>query len=228
MRSHGIILPLYCLTNCSFQFDIANSTFVHLFVSEDGKGRNIWASRFIEILIGSVVEKMDKNLLTVLKGLIGRAGMGCAFENIGHKKLTHSQSVYSLKALNEANQKKTEDSSMQCNYPVHLFRTIADIGKLKNKEYGLPVTCNFPLVDAVIQPDTLINFTIANTHMGAVDKLLDIRKQLHEKDLKKHKFVIVTKYENLESFKYMNKLRDINQYICADDPTSSSSKKRKI
>ena len=167
-------------------FDVANSTFVHLFVSEDGKGRNIWASRFIEILIGFVVDKMDKNLLTVLKGLIGGAGMGCAYESIGHKKLTRSESKYPLIALNKANQKKnrTVDSSMKYNYPVHLFRTIADIGLLENEEYGLPVTCNFPLVDAVIQPDTLINFTTANTHKGAVDKLLDIRKQLHEKNFK--------------------------------------------
>lgn len=209
-------------------FGIVNSTFVHYGYVGDYTC-SIWASKFVEILIGSVKDKVNDNILKIMDNLFGTSGMGFVFESVGHKKLTRSVSAYRLRGLNKPNQKKkkTVDSTMKCNYPIHLIRTIEDIGSLKVGEYGLPVFTEFPLVDAVIQPDTLINFTISDTHTGAVDKLNLIRAQLMEKDLNKHKFVIVTKNDNMDNFKYMDDLSDIKQYVTTYDPITESLKKRK-
>ena len=159
--------------------------------------------------------------------------MGIAFESIGHNKLTRSKLEYPLIALNKPRQRinKTIDSSMKFNYPVRLIRTIEDIGELKTSEYGLPVIGNFALVDAVIQPNTLINFTISDKHKGAVDKLNDILEQLQ--DPENARIVIVTTHANLDRFHYMNELSTIRQYVTTYEPmvvrdtSKGKGKKRK-
>jgi DNA polymerase III delta prime subunit len=193
---------------------IVNSMFVHL----DASTGSVWASKFIEILIGSVVDKMDKNLLQMLEKLIGKSGVGIAFETLGHKELTQSKQKYLLKALNKPYQKsnKAVDTSMSFNGPIRLIRTIENIGELEEGEYGLPVISNFALIDAVIQPNTLINFTISNTHKGAVGSLDSILEQLQDPD--NARIVIVTKRTNLDSFRYMNELSKIRQYVTTYEP----------
>lgn len=172
---------------------------------------------------------MNKTLLNTLENLFGSSGMEFAFESIGHKTLTKSNSGYQLFSLNKPNAKKnkTTNCSMHFNYSIHLIHTIEDIDLLNDKEYGLPIFSNFPLANVVIQPDTIINFTISNKHKGAIDKLDLIRLQLHEKDYNKHKFVIVTKYEILNIFKYIDDLNNIKQYVTTYDPISESSKIKK-
>ena len=76
------------------------------------------------------------------------------------------------------------------------------------------------MVDAIIQPDILINFTEdPNGHKGATDKLEAIREQLRERDKNKHKMVFVIPTSSRETFKYQVGLGDIKQFICFPDPS---------
>ena len=84
-----------------------------------------------------------------------------------------------------------------------LIRHIKDIGNLLTTDYGLPVISNFPLIDAVIQPNYLIQVTESITYKRAVGKLNDIRSQLNERDLKKHAMVFVLNVKNYEKYHFI-------------------------
>ena len=180
-----------------------------MFVHFDVSSGSIWASKFVEILIGSVVDQIDGNMLKILEELNGSSGMGIAFESVGHKKLTNSKSEYPLFALNKPYQRqnKTVNSSMHFNHPIRLIRNIEDIGMLNENEYGLPMIGNFPLIDAVIQPNKLINFTVSNR------LLTDWRTVNYNA-----RIVIVTKHSNLDTFQYMSDLSAIRQYVTTYEP----------
>jgi len=105
---------------------------------------------------------------------------------------------------------------------IMLIRSIEDIEGLSSNHYGLPIFGNFPLVDAIIQPNILIQFTISPTgHKGAVDKLEDIRSQL-KGNSKDHMMVFVIPHGNKDTFKYQRDLESIHQYVTLDDPTASA------
>eukprot|EP01040_Poterioochromonas_malhamensis_P003125 gene3125-3326_t len=90
------------------------------------------------------------------------------------------------------------------------FRRQEDIARLSEGVYGIPYRSNFPLVDAVIQPNILINFTIAKLHKGANAELESLRGYLLEKDREEHKFIWMV--EDAETFCKQDGLGDIKQY----------------
>jgi hypothetical protein len=56
-----------------------------------------------------------------------------------------------------------------CGKKVVALRSIDDIGVLPAGSYGLPQDPNFPLVDAIVQPDLLLQMIISEKkHKGAV------------------------------------------------------------
>ena len=111
---------------------------------------------------------------------------------------------------------------------ISLFRSIEDIGTLEEGKYGLPVFSNFPLVDAVVQPNMLLQMTVAPTnHKDAVERLNDIRGHL-KGDENTHMMIFVVPYDNLGTFKRQNDLGDIKQFIFCPDPVIDKSKKRKM
>ena len=92
----------------------------------------------------------------------------------------------------------------------------------------MPVFSNFPLVDAVVQPNVLLQMTVApDKHKGAVERLNDIRAHL-KGDKKTHMMIFVVPYDNLETFQHQNDLGDIKQFIFCPDPVIDKSKKRKM
>ena len=102
-------------------------------------------------------------------------------------------------------------------YPITQLRSISDIDKLNDGSYGLPIFDNFPLVDAIIQPNMLLQFTTSpKNHNGSVDSLSKIRCLLREKDFNKHIMVFVVPKDNLRSFKYQIGL-NISQFSTCDD-----------
>ena len=76
--------------------------------------------------------------------------------------------------------------------------------------YGIPFRSNFPLIDAVVQPDILINFTIAKFHKGAHFALEKLRTNLLEKDRQKHKFIWMV--EDPKNFPKQDGLEGIKQF----------------
>ena len=58
------------------------------------------------------------------------------------------------------------------------FKTVGEIGNLPNGTYGLPMDNNFPVVDAVIQPDTLVQFT-TSPEQHALQSMMPWRIRAH-------------------------------------------------
>ena len=99
------------------------------------------------------------------------------------------------------------------------FKTINEIGNLPNGAYGLPLTDQFPIADAIIQPDTLIQFTTSpKKHKGSLTNLTDVRAQLRA-PFNEHRLIFVIPKENLDTFVYHTELKDIRQFICLPDPS---------
>ena len=107
------------------------------------------------------------------------------------------------------------------NLPVACIRSIDDMKSLKAGYYGLPVFDNFPLVDAIIQPNILVQYaTSPEDHKGAVNKLESIRNNLLEKDPTKHMMIFVIPIENIETFKFQTDL-DILQFVTTSSQVAS-------
>ena len=101
-----------------------------------------------------------------------------------------------------------------------IFRTIEEIGQLTPDMYGIPSTSNFPLIDSVLQPDTLFQFTTSNRHRGSNAKLDEIREHLEEKNLGMHKMIFIVPHENLYSFRTVADL-PIRQYVMSGEHVHS-------
>ena len=162
-----------------------------------------YTSRFLQFLAGCMEDEADATLWNSLKGIFGASGQGNAFESIGHKTLVRTEQPFiatNLKGKKVRNHRTFEGSFFQM--PRKLFRDVKDIKGLKDGQYGIPLACNFALVDAVVQPNTLLQFTTAETHGKPSDeeKYKTLRKQLHgKKDT--HKLIFIVKKERMDKFK---------------------------
>ena len=187
--------------------------------------QRIWASKFMELLVGAIFKESSDDISAVLRDLIRSSGKGYLFESLGHRKLLMSPVSFTLKPLlNSVPDEKPDFPFVQFNLSVVLFNTISEISRLPDGSYGLPTTSNFPLVDAIVQPNVLIQFTISTIyHTGSVMNLRDICAGLHEKDLTKIKFIFVIPKYNVATFRGQKDLVieeiAIPQYICLDDPS---------
>ena len=163
-----------------------------------------------------MIERKKATIMSASTEIVstGNAGMGIAFETLGLQILTRSNAEYPLRVLNRPcqNANRPKDSSKLFSFPVRLLRTVEEISELTNNTYGVPIFDNFPLVDAILQPNTRFNFTISDTHKGAVEQLTNIRSRLRGK-LEEHRFVVVTKGNNVTVFQFMSDLASISQFF---------------
>jgi hypothetical protein len=197
-------------------------------------GETVWASKFMEILSSKIYEKRETSMFAELKKLVGSSGAGIFFENIAHVQLTTSTTSFDLIPLHRPHAKKVcrESVSFTCPERVMRLRSVEDIEHLVVGTYGLPITPNYPLVDAIVQPNVLLQMTISEEkHKGAVDELQAIRDGLLEKDPLKHKMVFVVPEKNMKTFKYQKDLKDIPQFVMCPHPvldTTMEQKKRNV
>jgi hypothetical protein len=204
---------------------VVNSLFRH----RDGIGNSVWASKFMEFLASVIFDKKELSMHEEIKRIAGESGLGIMFENIAHSQLTCSDMDFDVKPLHKRNSKNVIRDAILMNFhiPVLHLRNIDDIGILLPEKYGLPITSNFPLVDAIIQPNILFQMTVsAENHKGTVDKLPAIRDQLLEKDPSKHMMIFVVPQRNLKTFKYQEDLDDILQYLLCPDPSVQNRKRK--
>jgi hypothetical protein len=211
------------------KYNVFNSVMRH----RDAEQQDIWASKFMEILASKIYEKREASMFAEIEKLIGSSGVGNFFESISHIQLTTSTTSFNLKPLFKRGAKGVCRDPVSFKFPKHVvrLRNVEDISQLPNNSYGLPVTPNFPLVDAIVQPAVLLQMTVSATeHRGAVNRLQDIRKHLSEKNPSKHKMVFVVPKKNMKTFKYQEDLSDIPQFVLCPDPvlnTMEQNKKRK-
>jgi len=125
----------------------------------------------------------------------------------GHRELLRQAKTYNVKGLGQG----SRSFSLNLTQPrLQKFHKISDIGLLDNGCYGMPYTSNFPIIDAVILPDILLQYCTGMNHKGAFNSLESIRDQLHEKNRKKHKMIFINDHKK---FGKQDKLGDIKQYL---------------
>lgn len=198
------------------------------FFKHKDESRNlIWASKFMGILAGLMNDRSDREYLTDFRNILGRSEISILFESVSHRNLTISNQVNQLIPLWVG---KGSRSKLMVDFrsTVALIRTVEDIGGLFDHIYALPCVSNFPLVDAVVQPDTLIQFTVTSSHRGSVESLAEIRSYLREKNQAKHKLVFIVPKENLKIFRHQSALGAIKQYISTNEYIVTTEKRKRL
>jgi len=131
-------------------------------------------------LAGHICDTTNKDALSRLKEAIGPSGMGYVHEHDAHHfRLAHlgKQPGITLWSL----QSKHEETLCLPIKRVVRIRTVSDIERLEEGDYGLPTVSNFPFLDAVMKPNYLFQDTIAQNGHPSVAKIPDILKALKEK-----------------------------------------------
>jgi hypothetical protein len=207
--------------------NVVNSFFRH----RDTNYNKIWSSKFIEILASEVAIDESSILKKKLKKLFGASGVGNSFKCLGHRKLTSFDKKFTLTPLNKKKTEKPDHKEIMVKFKLPLFRlkSVDDVYNLPDGHYGLPIANNFPLVDAVIQPDTFIQFTVSPVrHNGATKTLSVLRALLRDKNKHNHRMIFVVPPESLSTFSHQTNLSDIKQYVTTTEPVSILGQKRTI
>ena len=181
-------------------------------------GSKVWASKFMEWLAAAIIDNRVADIVEELELVIGNGGVGSLFEAVGHRKLLRSTVRFRLKPLSASlPPTKPAFEVARFNLPLVRFKTVDDIGNLPDRSYGLPMDDNFPIIDAVIQPDTLLQFTTSpEQHKGSLLQLADIRAQLRASP-NEHRIIFVVPLKNIARFRYHRKLEGIRQLVCVAD-----------
>jgi len=196
---------------------VINSMMVHR-----SNGNTVWASRFMEWLAAAMYNERTPGIYDELNRIFGPGGFGNSFEATGHRKLIKSTVPFLLKRLIPSRSRlrrrlrpKFENATF--NLPLVRFKEVAEVENLPDGSYGLPMDINLGGCDAVIQPDTLLEFTTTpKKHVASLKKIADIRAQLRAHP-SEHRIIFVIPLANAKTFEYHEDLADIQQFICVDE-----------
>ena len=176
---------------------------------------SVRASEVMKWLSAAIIDECE------LERFIGKSGVGNMFRVIGHRKLLTSTVPYLLKPLS-ASMPPTMPTffKMNFNLPVNRLKAVDDIQRLPIATHGLPIRINFPIVDAIIQPDTILQFTKSpEQHNGELEQLSKIRAQL-QAPTRDHRIIFIIPAKNIETFRHNPHLSDIHQLGCLDNPSA--------
>jgi hypothetical protein len=207
----------------SEQYNVVNSLMIH----QQG-GKAVWASKFMELLGSIILDKKETTMCEAIEDLVGKSGLGNLFESTAHVKLTTSSAPFTLTPLHKKNARNVSRDavSFQCPNTIVRLRSEDGVSSLPGGVYGLPVNNCFPLVDAIVQPNILLQMTVSEErHAGAVEQLPHIRGQLSEKDDTKHMMVFVVPQKNLSKFKHHKNLDAIPQFVMCPDKVVEGKRK---
>mmetsp|Transcript_8288 Transcript_8288/g.12356 ORF Transcript_8288/g.12356 Transcript_8288/m.12356 type:complete len:443 (+) Transcript_8288:240-1568(+) len=161
-----------------------------------------YTSRFMRFLAGCLKGSVEDILWNWLKDIFSKSGEGLAFESLGHKTLVATkQSYVASNVKKRVRTNKTFEKSFY-QMPRVLLQTVDDIETLLDDQYGLPLFCNFTIVDVVIQPNILLQFTIEKTPGNPSDEAkYEIMRSKLRGGRETHKLIFVLQPENLKEFK---------------------------
>lgn len=198
--------------------EFLNSMFRHCTAGNS----NIWASPFMKGLAAAVLADSNVTMTPALRAILGKSGYGSLFESVGHLKMIRCKTDYNLCPLLPPRSSDSKDIVKFSAYQMQttVIKRITDISELLDGTYGFY---------AIIQPNTLIQFTVAATdHKGAIAQLEQIRSQLKDKNTANHRMIFVVSRDNYSTFKYQKDLHAIRQYITTDDPLVQETKIRPL
>ena len=193
---------------------LKNSLSSLMYHTNDGI-ESFWASSFMKFLADQILDKKEtSSLKKALAEILGAIGLECSIEYFGHQAfLAPGTTFYSGTKLERVRKKKADLTGLIVttnNLKLQRFRTIEDISNLPDNVYGLPFAPNFPLIDSVIQPNTLIQFCIGDSHDKiSSHKLPDIVGKLRG-DPKDFRMIFVNDSNN---FGFQSSIESIDQYI---------------
>lgn len=160
-------------------FTISSSVLIHWTPSV--KRLDAWidapATRFMRHLDGYIGDSSKKDALHRLKEAIGPAGMGYVHEHDAHQfRLANlgkapGITLWSLEG---------EPARTLC-LPIRRvvrIRTVDDIERLEEGDYGLPTVSNFPFLDAVMKPNYIFQDTVAQGRHPSEAKIPEILRAL--------------------------------------------------
>eukprot|EP01039_Chlorochromonas_danica_P010065 gene10065-11140_t len=184
--------------------------FTSMFYHLHNTGLQDWATTFLKCLAGKIIEINVMNLSERLCLLIGDSGLGAAFECLGHETLIKSNDNQTATSI--IKRQRPKECKFKVPNKVEVFRKISDISKLSTGCYGLPVNGNFPSIDAVIQPNILLQFAKSRRHPGIDDKTKEIRVHLSAAE-KDHRLVFVVPKEMIKNYPKQDGYGDIKQCV---------------
>jgi hypothetical protein len=179
-------------------------------VVNSGTGRSGFSSTFLKLVAGQMKDNMEVSLWNELDKLLGGGGKGLMFEALGHMKLTQTNKEYTAKILKKRGRKRI---TLTFHLPKVLIRSVADIATLNDGYYGLPIFGNFMLVDAIIKPHIMLQFTVSRKHGNATDihKWANLRANLG--GLRKDdKLIFIIPPENFGKFSYVGVPANLDCY----------------
>ena len=194
-------------TKSSGQVDpnsISRSIIIHWTPSaEDPRGwRDVPATRFMRHLAGHICDTTKRDALSRLKRAIGPSGMGYVHEHDAHQyRLTHLGKAPGI-TLWSLQSKPGETLCLPIKRVVRI-RTVSDIERLEEGDYGLPTVSNFPFLDAVMKPHYLFQDTIAQNSHPSVANIPEILEALKKKATDTETVVLVNTLatDNFGTFK---------------------------
>jgi hypothetical protein len=165
-----------------------------------------YSSFFLGLVAGKLQENFDSNVIDTLRSLFGASGMGNAFEYTAHAAFATIESVWCLKSTGEI-----EVFPLGTRI-VKRIRNVDDIENLTANDYGLPTICNFPIIDAVLPPDTGLQMTTSTSHEGSAKYLQSILAKL-EIESEEFNVVFVVPDEILTSFTFPSGLENVKMFV---------------
>lgn len=193
---------------------------VRSFFRHEFNGVVDWATTAMKMIAGVIIEDENHNagLAQLLKSMLGNSAMGVMFESLAHKKFMNSEFDLQIRKLTSQSRSEAEIEAVRVGYPTIIIRDVADIAQLPVERYGLPLYSSFPLVDAIIQPNIMLQMTISPTvHQGAVNRLNDIQNNL-KGNRADHKMIFVVPADIVSSFPFQTNLpADVAQYVAVMD-----------
>jgi len=207
---------------------LKRSVFMHKYVDPltFGGAHSDHSSHCMKYLCGKIWSSQETLLSRRIRGLFGGSGEGIMFEAMAfdqmfaHLNRGGDFTMYNLKSKSNPQTLQLQKGSESLRKV--LIRSVSDIKQLKDGDVGVPVVCNFPLVDYVMKPDILLQMTTSSVHKGAADKLSVIQDALGG-DKGNHKMVFVTMTGNLKQLKYHATLGAIPQFRMCPDVTATPS-----
>ena len=195
-----------------------SSFFMEFHLTNDFQTRvEQYSSRFLRLVAGSLKAAFEESVLETLKALFGSGGIGTSFEFTAHQQLMEGDSVRWCK--------KSSGEYEQLNFgkrSAFRIHNVKDIQNLPDGTYGLPMICNFPLVDAVLRPNLGLQMTTSDRHKGSVAFLPKILEGLQVEE-SNFRMVFVVPITVLSTLKLPKDLGAVQIYVTAPDAMSEDA-----
>ncbi|POG75117.1 hypothetical protein GLOIN_2v1453101, partial [Rhizophagus irregularis DAOM 181602=DAOM 197198] len=142
-----------------------------------------------------VIDKCHRDVNAVINGSKSNPVTDCVFEQIAHKILQNG-GTFKRRSLDT----NEEDSIVFLKHDLVL---LTQIDEIQNEAYSILLDKSFPLVDAIIAPNCLLQMTIAKDHNIKISGLKRVQSKLETESNIYFYFVVPTKlYSSYKKQKY--------------------------